>query len=48
MNGPTSLDYNVLYKKMDRMNLTPEQYDLLEQDISVIEREALQIMKTKD
>lgn len=48
MNGPTSLDYNVLYKKMDRMTLTPDQYELLEQDIAVIEREALQIMNTKD
>ncbi len=48
VNGPTGLDYNVLFHKMDRMNLATEDYELLESDIRVIEREALDIMNKKD
>lgn len=44
MSGPTGLDYNVLYRKMDRLGLTPEEYDALEQDIAVMEAEALAVM----
>lgn len=44
MSGPTGLDYNVLYHKMDRLGLTPEEYDALEQDIAVMEAEALAVM----
>ena len=48
MNGPTGLDYNVLFHKMDRMGLDPDEYELLESDIQVIEREALNIIHKKD
>lgn len=48
MNGPTGLDYNVLYQKMNRMKLTDAEFDQLERDIGVVEREALQIMRSKD
>lgn len=41
-SGPTGLDYNVLYRKMDRMELTPDEYDQLEGDITVMEAAALE------
>ena len=41
MNGPTGLDYNVLYKKLDRMNLDHAQYDDMEEDIRAMEDAAL-------
>ena len=44
MNGPTGMDYNVVYHKLDRMNLSPTDYGQLEDDMRVIEREALRIM----
>ncbi len=37
MGGPVGLDYNVLYRKMDRMNLSESEYDALEADIRVME-----------
>lgn len=42
MGGPTGLDYSVLYRRMDRMGLTPEQYDQMEADIAVMEAAALE------
>lgn len=42
------LDYNVMYKKMDRMNLTGLEYNHLEDDMRVIEAEALAILNKKD
>ena len=42
MGGPTGLDYSVLYRRMDRMGLTPEQYDQMEADIAVMESAALE------
>jgi hypothetical protein len=39
--GPTGLDYNVLYRRMDRMDLSPDEYDQLEDDVQVMEMEAL-------
>lgn len=43
--GIIGLDYNVLYHKLDRMGLTPEQYDDLEADIQVMEQAAMAAMK---
>jgi hypothetical protein len=43
--GPYGLDYNVLYHKMDRMNLTPERYDELEEEIRILEAGALEEMR---
>lgn len=48
MNGPTGLDYGVMYRKMDRMNLAPEQYDALEQDMQVMEGAALAAMRAEE
>lgn len=46
--GPTGLDYNVLYRKMDRMALSAGAYDQLETDIQVMEAAALQAMRPKE
>lgn len=40
-NGPSGLDYAIMYRKMDRMNLSPSEYDQMEEDITVMERAAL-------
>lgn len=44
-NGPCGLDYNVLFRKMDRMNLSPVEYDELEADIRVMEVAALDAIR---
>ncbi len=46
--GATGLDYNVLYRKMDRLNLDPGEYDWLEHDIQVMESAALTAMHSKE
>jgi hypothetical protein len=47
-SGIIGLDYNVLYRKMDRMALSPEQYDEIEADIRVMEYAAMAAMREKD
>ncbi|MQA39037.1 DUF1799 domain-containing protein [Rugamonas aquatica] len=47
MNGPTGLDYNVMYHKMSRMSLSDENYRLMELDIRVLESHALAAMHRK-
>lgn len=44
MSGATGLDYNVVYRKMDRLSLAPEEYDALERDIQIMESAALSKM----
>jgi hypothetical protein len=39
--GPYALDYNVLYSKMDRMSLSADEYDELEEEIRIMEDAAL-------
>jgi hypothetical protein len=46
--GIIGLDYNVLYRKMDRMGLSPEQYDQIEADMRVMESAAMAAMQAKD
>lgn len=41
------LDYNVLFHKMDRMKLNPEEYDELECDIRAMEQAAMLVMREK-
>lgn len=48
MAGLIGLDYNTLFHKMDRMGLSPEGYLELEEDIRVMEHEALTVMHTKN
>lgn len=45
--GATGLDYNILYHKMDRMNLTAERYEELEEEIRIMEGAALNVMHEK-
>lgn len=40
-SGVYGLDYNVLYRKMDRMGLSPDRYDELEDEIRILEQAAL-------
>jgi hypothetical protein len=44
MGGATGLDYNVLFRKLDRMNLPPDEYDQMEDDIRLMETTALLLM----
>lgn len=48
MNGPTGLDYTVLFARMDRMKLPDQEYEWLFDDIRVIEPAALTAMNKKD
>ena len=48
MSGPTGLDYNVLFTRMERMGLDGEAYEQMFQDIRVIESEALSILNQRD
>jgi len=48
MGGPIGLDYGVLYHKLDRMQLDPEQYAQVEADIRVMEEAALDAMSRKE
>jgi len=42
---PTGIRYSVAYHRMDRMGLTPEQYNELDADLQVMERAALEQMR---
>jgi hypothetical protein len=46
-NGATGLNYLVLFHKLDRMNLSREEYDQLEGDVRVMEFAALSAMHKK-
>ena len=46
-NGVIGLDYNVLFHKLDRMDLSAEQYDEWERDIQVMEFAAIDEMNQK-
>jgi NAD-dependent DNA ligase len=48
MGGATGLDYFVAYHRMDRMNLSPTEYDQLDAELQVMEAAALQIMHAKE
>ena len=47
MGGATGLDYNVMYRKMDRLGLSPDDYDDLEADLRIMEGAALDRMHQK-
>ena len=44
MGGPTGLDYGVLFHRMDRMALPPDDFDLLLSDVRSMESAALGAM----
>lgn len=45
--GATGLDYNVMDRKLCRMGLSPDEYDLLESQVQIIERAALACIHEK-
>ena len=45
--GIIGLDYNVLYHKLDRKNLSPEDYEVAESDVRAMEHAAMLAMKEK-
>lgn len=45
--GPLGLDYNTLFHKMDRMNLSADEFEELEADIRVMEFAAIEAMHQK-
>lgn len=47
MAGATGLDYGVMFHKMDRMGLTAERYEELEDQMRVLEHAALDEMSEK-
>ena len=46
--GLSGMDYNVLFQKLDRMDLTPAEYDEFEDDIRTMEWAALAAMNSRD
>jgi len=48
MGGPIGLNFLVAYSRMDRMGLTPEEYNQLDEDLQVMEGAALEAMRTKE
>nr|WP_229510785.1 DUF1799 domain-containing protein [Massilia sp. CFBP 13721] len=46
--GIVGLDYSVMYHKMDRMKLTPAEYDDIESDMRVMEASAMAAMREED
>lgn len=44
-SGAYGLDYNVLYQKLDRKNLSADEYDDLEYSIRILEGAALEEMQ---
>ena len=45
MGGPVGLDFLVAYSRMDRMGLTPEEYNQHDADLQVMEDAALEAMR---
>lgn len=48
MGGPIGLNFLVAYNRMDRMELTPEEYNQLDEDLQVMEDAALEAMRSKE
>jgi hypothetical protein len=45
MGGPVGLNFVVAYARMDRMELTPEEYNQLDEDLQLLEAAALATMR---
>ena len=48
LNGPTGLDYNVLFKIMSRLGLPDDEYDVMFSDVRVMEVAAISAMRETD
>lgn len=46
MNGPTGLDYNVLFRLMDQAKMSPDDWQQTFDDVRVMESAALESMRT--
>jgi len=44
VSGPTGLDFEVAYRRMDRLGLTSDEYDDLDEDLQAMELAALAAM----
>jgi hypothetical protein len=47
MSGPVSLDYGVLFHRMDRLKVPDDEYEQLFSDVKELEAAALQVFKKK-
>jgi len=48
MSGPTGLDYGVMHRELDDLGLKGDEREQIKEDIRVMEREALEVMREKD
>lgn len=48
MSGPVGLDYGVLFRILDRLNLSPDDYDEMFADVRVMESAALEAVREDD
>ncbi len=48
MGGPVGIDYNVMFHKLDRLNLPPSEYEEIESGVRVMEEAALAIMRKRN
>lgn len=48
MAGPIGLDYGVLFRLLDRMNLSPDGYDEIFSDVRAMESAALEAVRADD
>ena len=48
MGGPIGLNFLVAYSRMDRMGLTQEEYNHLDEDLQAMEGAALEAMRSKE
>ncbi len=45
--GFTGLDHDILFRRLDRMNLSVDEWDALDSDVRVMELQALETMNQK-
>lgn len=48
MSGPVGLDYNVLFRVLDRLNLSYDDYDEMFADVRAMESAALCAVRAED
>jgi hypothetical protein len=48
MGGVTGLDYNVLFRKLDRLSLSADEYDQMEDDVRIMEASALSLINSSE
>ena len=48
MSGPIGLDYNVLFRMLDRLNLSSSDYEVMFSDVQAMEFSALEAVRAED